>query len=300
MDGDEEKPKHPLTGEPYDEETERKRLAPVEESPSQLAIHAFEKFIVESRSEISVPYELRVEPQELFFALSLDFEQYSPAWQEVNRTYMPKVNSNEFNDSDEQYRISLQTTDNTIQAVRLSLRGENLDDLLRAKAESLSIAFGSEEERAREPKDFKNVSIECTSGDTTIYVTYHEGVITHFGLNTKDGGGFDIVQENNNQNVPTFNKLSKKKILKKTNRSVSFLATEEKIDDIVQIRVQRSKHGQIKEELIIPSQISTEAVFWDVVPKALLDNFYDAPTNLDIWKNTNLATFNIRWNRQAA
>src|SRR3989344_536829 len=83
------------------EEYERTRLIPINEDITDDTMDAFTSFIDSTRDKVLVSIDIAIVPSELFYSEKIDFPQYSPPWLQVTRVYMPKINSDSFDEGDE-------------------------------------------------------------------------------------------------------------------------------------------------------------------------------------------------------
>lgn len=270
MDQGEEKPKHPITGEPYDEEEERNRLHPIEvsETTSKEVQNAFINYCKNTGSGLD-PKEDKAYPERLLLVHNsgLKVREYYSLYR-PGKTY------------------------DFLRIAELRIRLDNSD-----KFDSIELEqYDENGDHQGFFYDDVDTSIYFVKENDALDVVYHkEGDLTRIAftvynqeLEEDDDEASLKIESEALLELARLGKMS----LERKSHSYTLATVKGKI-------ILTHKHGNRKDECVIPVKISTEETINKLFNPITLKDPVNAPTDLDdSWKSANLSKISgIEWER---
>ncbi len=274
MDQGEEKPKHPLTGESYDEETERARLTPIDKLKDAEIQAKFKDFIKESLRDN--PEKRKINAKKL---LEISSQR---GW--AFRSYFSYVpNTDTFQ---ERASINFTETEGNYNLTELIKYGEDRGDSTHLVFDQVKILEDGERKVV-----WEGVRISLDNNHNSIELNYDEnGNIIKFNLNPQHTyhplTNIDIAE------------LKNKKHIKIDEGNTNYEWEINEADKIITFK--RIKDGRLCDSMSIPTKIDKEQVINDLCPHELIENPYEANSDCDNkWLDKDILkdTFGIDWQR---
>jgi hypothetical protein len=283
MDQGEEKQKHPLTGEPFDEETERQRLIPLGPKKELVTPEMQRAFAEDYLPRVTRGLDtLRVVEDKLFY--SGEYRRHDSV--NYHRCYViPR--HNDFSD----HAMIEMLINQKIEHLTVLLLGEQVD-----------IEY-SEKDRFRieyEPEGETEVlSISGVINKRRIYAAYNNnGNLEDFYMNSAthlhEDPDFTLDHDQIYTNVDKIRKLGK--ILFTARGYVYELGFDEENDNLT---LKRKEDEELKDSISIPLKLNIEDVINTLVSREIFNDPVQADLKYDeSWKNANFETFGVKWHRE--
>lgn len=283
MDQGEEKPRHPLTGEPYDEEEERSRLQVIENGkfPSteiQVKFAEFISTIYKGRGE------RRVSPQKLFTAYL-----YKQEWGDhFLRFYYDR------NDSDQRGFTCRKMLD-------FYKKNEEINYIsIRLHGETQNVPY---EELDKSTLDFINDNADETL-KVGLTIKSRKLVLDFDNKGELRGINFNSdMKSHSDPDIVLFMTKEYIDLIKKTNKSfkqkIRYSNVKLNFDhDTNSIIFERSEDGEIKDTVNIPIEIDLTKIEDMLLTESLKKDPLTADTDEDIqWQDFNFGKLGIEWQR---
>lgn len=291
MDQGEENPKHPLTGEPYDEEVERAKLIPLDkgDKPSKEIQTAFKNFVEEYIGRNNFKGEFRIIPEKLFVSEELPKQE----WQSLFfRSYYQNPLNRSFDGLDQRAKLILSRSKNGYFA-KIEKTGEHRK-FSEQQPQEIDIQF-SDRDRFEDTGNFggfSKVLIHRKQNGRELSVYYNkDGRLVQIGEKVGQNKR-EIIENHFWWDRDKLNDLLNGK--KFSTRKGEFKASKDK--ESREVTLTRSINGEVQDRIIIPLEVNLDEIFEQMFPKPLLEDGLNAETNLDEeWMSADLKNFGISW-----
>lgn len=233
-----------------------------------------------------------IKPEKLFFS---HLEQ-ARGESFFTREYYKHPSENEFSGNDIQVQLNLHPEKNGAFSAQIERFGETPNFTGSQSGESVEVHFMSD---ILDPQSgaFEQISVTAKLDGRELRLHYdRHGNIA--AISFVPGGGNGELYASN---PPSRSDFKIKGLLETGNAMFRSGRNtyEAKYDDgEEQIVFTRTESGDIKDVIKLPRHVDGKQVFDDLLPKPLLDNVFSADTELDrTWKDFNLETFGVTWDR---
>ncbi len=274
MDQNEEKPKHPITGEPYDEEVERAKLIPVDQIKDAEVQAKFKDFIRESLRDN--PEKRKINAKKLLEITS------RATW--VFRSYFSYVpNRDTFQ---ERASINFTETEGNYNLTELIKYGEDRGDSTHLVFDQVKILEDGERKVV-----WEGLQISLSNQGNYIEINYDDnGQIIKFNLIPQG-----VYHRSTNIDIPD---LKNKKRIIVTEESFDYEWEYNEVNSTIVYK--RIKGSRLLDNMFVPTKIDKEQVISDLCPRELIKNPYEASSDLDNkWLDKDILkdAFGIDWQR---